>query len=213
MLIRDVMVRNPITVKQEMSVVDAKRVLQANKISSVPVMNKNDELVGIITRNDLLKIFPSEATTLDVYEIAGLLNKISVKDVMTKSVKTVSEDFTVEEAARLMADYDIGCLPVLNGNLLVGIVTVSKLFRAFINMFSTSTPGVRAIISMEDNRGTLANIASKIAAAGGNIISVVTYDSVIANQKKVTIKSTVSVEDFKRIASECNAEICDIRNV
>ena len=213
MLIRDVMVRNPITVKQEMSVVDAKRVLQANKISSVPVMDRNDELVGVITRNDLLKVFPSEATTLDVFEIAGLLTKIPVKDVMTKSVKTVTEDFTVEEAARLMADYDIGCLPVLSGNLLVGIVTVSKLFRAFINMFSTSTPGVRAVISLEDNRGELAVIASEIAKAGGNIVSVVTSDSDVAGQRKVTIKSTVSIDEFKRIAAECKAEVIDIRNV
>ena len=70
MLIRDVMVRNPVTINQDQNVLDAKRILDENKISSLPVLNKNDELAGIITRNDLLKVFPSQATTLDVYEIA-----------------------------------------------------------------------------------------------------------------------------------------------
>ncbi len=213
MLIKDVMVRNPVTVRQDVSVVEVKRVLEENKISSVPVMNKDDELVGVITRNDLLKVFPSQATTLDVFEIANLLNKISVKDVMTKSVKTAAEDFTVEEAARLMADYDIGCLPILDGNMLVGIVTVSNLFRCFIDMFNTKTPGVRATIIVDEKPGVLARISTEIASLGGNIVSVVTSGDSVPNRRRVTIKSTISSEQFTKIAENCGAEIEDIRNV
>ena len=213
MLIRDVMVRNPVTISQDANVLEAKRVLEEKKISSLPVLNKNDELCGIVTRNDLLKVFPSQATTLDVYEIANLLSKISVKEVMTKSVKTGSETLAVEEAARLMADYDIGCLPILDGTVLSGIVTVSNLFRCFIDMFNTKTPGVRAIIVVDEKPGVLARISAEIAALGGNIVSIVTSEASVSSRRKVTIKSTVTEEQFKKIALDCGAEIEDIRCV
>lgn len=213
MLIRDVMVRNPVTVSQDLNVLEAKRLLEENKISSLPVLDKNDELVGVLTRNDLLKVFPSQATTLDVYEIADLLTKIPVKDVMSKSVKTGSETLAVEEAARLMSDYDIGCLPIMEKNVLVGIVTINNLFRCFTDMFNTKTPGVRAVIIVDEKPGVLARISTEIASLGGNIVSIVTSAASISSRRKVTIKSTVTVDQFNKIAADCGAEIEDIRNV
>ena len=132
---------------------------------------------------------------------------------MSKSVKTGSETLAVEEAARLMADYDIGCLPILDGNVLVGIVTVSNLFRCFIDMFNTRMPGVRAIIVVDEKPGVLARISSEIASLGGNIVSIVTSEASEPNRRKVTIKATISTEQFEKIAKDCGATIEDIRVV
>ena len=151
MLVKDVMTKNPVTVQSDVSVLEAKELFTKNKISKLPVLNKNGELVGIITKNDLNRASPSDASTLDVYEMGYLLSKITVEKTMCKSVKTTTEDIPVEEAARLMADYGIGCLPVVSGKLVVGIVTSSDLFHCFVEMFSTvpARPSKGGIVDMK----------------------------------------------------------------
>ncbi|WP_461248996.1 CBS domain-containing protein, partial [Treponema sp. R6D11] len=101
--------------------------MDKEKISHIPVLNKSNEIVGLITRSDLLKAGPSPATSLDMYEISYLLSKLTVEKMMEKKVITVQENEVVEEAARIMVDNGIGCLPVLNGNLLTGIITDSDI--------------------------------------------------------------------------------------
>jgi len=117
MLVKDVMTKSPITITPETSVPEAKALMTKQKINKLPVVDKSGALVGIITKNDLLKAAPSDATTLDMFELSYLLNKLTVEKVMHKDVKTVVETETVEEAARLMADYGIGCLPVMKQDL------------------------------------------------------------------------------------------------
>ena len=123
MIIASVMTRNPLFVRPEMSVTEVKELMTKEKVGKLPVLDKNDNLVGIITKKDLVKAGPSAATTLDMYEISYLLSKMKVEKVMEKNVVTVRETEVVEEAARIMADKGITCLPVMKDNLLVGIIT------------------------------------------------------------------------------------------
>ncbi|MCL2479411.1 MAG: CBS domain-containing protein, partial [Treponema sp.] len=133
MLVSRVMTKNPIVVHAEMSINDVRSLMDREKIGHLPVLDKNNSLIGLVTREDLIKAGPSAATSLDMYEISYLLSRITVKDVMEKNVTTVQENEVVEEAARIMADRRIGCLPVMRGKLLVGIITDSDLFRVFVN--------------------------------------------------------------------------------
>jgi acetoin utilization protein AcuB len=214
MIVKDVMSRNPIYVAPETSLTEVKALMVKKNISKLPVVDKNDKLVGIITKNDLAKAGPSEATTLDMYEIGYLLSKLTVEKIMTRKVVTVSETEVVEEAARIMVDNQIGCLPVMKDDIMVGIVTESDLFHLFTDMFGARHNGVRVTLSTDDKPGQLANIAEKIAALKGNIVSVVTRESQNPGNRRITIKATgITINQMQAILAECNDSVEDIRVV
>ena len=213
MLVKDVMTKNPTTIESNASVMEAKVVMKRNNINKLPVVEKNGRLVGIITENDLQRAAPSEATTLDMYELTYLLSKLTVEKTMEKNVVTVQSSETVEAAAKIMADGEFGCLPVMEDKLLVGIITDGDLFRMFIEMFSTDTKGVRAIVTMSDASGTLSVFTQKVAEVKGKIITCVTTKAGDTEHRKVTVKATdISLEKFKAICESCG-EVEDIREI
>lgn len=214
MLVKDVMTENPVTIHGDASVLDAKELMAKKSVKKLPVVDKNGTLVGILTAADLAKASPSAATSLDVFELGYLLSKLSVEKTMVKSVKTTNSLQTVEEAARLMNDYGISCLPVVKDEILIGIVTESDLFATFIDMFNTRTPGVRIVAVVNEMPGELAKISSAIAEKNGNIVSFVTSEASDAAHKKITLKVTdVSETELKSALEICGAQIEDIRSV
>ena len=188
MIVSRAMTKNPVYVHPETSVTEARSLMDKANVSHLPVLDKNNILAGIVTREDLIKASPSEATTLDVYEIGYLLTKMKVLDIMIKKVITVDENEVVEEAARIMADKDIGCLPVMKGSLLAGIITDTDLFHVFVNAFGARHSGVRVTLNMGEHPGQLAKLSGAIAEKGGNIISLVTAEGDDLTNRLVTIK-------------------------
>jgi FOG: CBS domain len=136
------MTRNPITITPDTTVPEAQAIMRREKIQRLPVVEKNGKLVGIVTSLDLIHASPSPASSLDIYEMHYLLSKLKVEKVMTKNVITVIEDLPIEEAARIMADNQISGLPVMRGEVLVGIITESDLFRLFIELFGARHRGI-----------------------------------------------------------------------
>ena len=169
MLVRDRMSKNPVTTNLEASVPDALKVMQGSKVRQLPVLNDKAELVGIVSLVDLFRVSPSPATSLSVWEVDYLLDKISVEKVMTSDVITVAEDTAVEEAGRIMADNRISGLPVMRGDELVGIITESHLFNVLLELFGARTHGVRVMAKIEHHQGVLAKITGAIAGVGGQI--------------------------------------------
>ncbi len=175
MLVKERMSSNPISIAIDMTVTEAQALMKREKIHHLPVMAKDGSLAGIVTEKDLLYASPSPATTLSVYEIASLLSKLSVEKVMTRAVVSVTEDVPIEEAARIMADHNIGGLPVLRGKTLVGIITESDLFRIFIELFGARQKGVRLSMYVPEEKGVLARMTKAIFDAGGNILAMGTF--------------------------------------
>lgn len=212
MIVKNVMAKNPVCIAPDASVTDAKALMNKHKIGKLPVVDKANRLVGILTKNDLSKAGPSEATTLDMFEIGYLLSKLTVSKVMNKNVITVAENETVEECARIMVDNQIGCVPVMDGNVLVGIITESDLFNLFTDMFGARESGVRASLKMEDKPGAIANLAEEIARQNGNIISIVTRECQDKENRKVTVKVTgLSVPQFEEILNKIGIKAEDLR--
>ncbi|MBI5030655.1 MAG: CBS domain-containing protein [Chloroflexi bacterium] len=170
MLVRERMTPNPITVSPTTSVNDALRLMREKKIKRLPVLDNRGQLVGIVSEKDLLYASPSPATSLNVWEIHELLGKLVVEKVMTPRVITVAEDQPLEDAARMMDDGKIGGLPVMRGKTLVGIITESDLFKAFLQFLGGRRPGVRVTAYISNTKGTLAKIAQAIFDAGGDIV-------------------------------------------
>jgi len=171
MNVKDRMTKNPFTVKTTSSVSDARDIMKNEKVHRLPVVDDKGRLAGIVTEKDILNASPSPASTLDVWEISSLLTKLVVKDVMTKSVVTCPPDTPVEEAARLLSDHDIGGLPVVEGDVVVGIITESDLFEIFIELFAIRDKGLRMTALLPDVSGELANFAGAIRDAGGDILA------------------------------------------
>jgi acetoin utilization protein AcuB len=132
MLVRDWMTKEPLIATPKTSVEEAIRIMRQNRVRHLPVVKKDgDTIVGIVTQTDLLQASPSPATSLSVWEINFLLAKMQVRDAMTEKVIVVEEECPLEEAALVMAEHKIGCLPVVRGRRLVGIITETDLFNLF----------------------------------------------------------------------------------
>jgi len=136
LLVKDWMTSDVTTVEPETLMLEAHRLMRSKKIRRLPVVSQN-KIVGIITRSDVREAEPSQASSLNVWEINYLLNKLEVNDVMTKDVLTIQPDDTIKTAASLMNDIKIGALPVVNNHAeLVGIITESDILRVLIAWFN-----------------------------------------------------------------------------
>lgn len=171
MLVRDRMTKNPIITRPTASVPDALKVMQGSKVRQLPVMGEKSGLVGIVSLVDLFRASPSPATSLSVWEVGYLLEKIKVEDVMTREVITVSEDTAVEEAGRIMAENKISGLPVMRDGELVGIITESDLFNILLELFGAGQSGVRVTAKTPLVKGNLARLASAVADVGGQFVA------------------------------------------
>jgi acetoin utilization protein AcuB len=167
MLVKEVMTPNPVVIEPNMPVTRAQRIMKEDQVRHLPVLRKGEELVGLITRDALNRALPSELSTLSIWEINYHLANIKVRDVMVKKVLTVTEDVTVEDAARIMIENKVGSLPVMREGQLVGIVTDVDLLGALSNLMGWRQPGVRVTVQVPDERGWLAKVTTAIADAGG----------------------------------------------
>jgi len=212
MLVRDRMTRHPITVTEDTPVDKALHLMREEKVRRFPVLDKRGKLVGIVSEKDLLYASPSPATSLAIYEIPYLLSKIKMHDLMTKEVITVTEDTTLEEAARIMADNKIGGLPVVRDDKLVGIITETDLFKTFLELFGAREESVRLSMLVPKKKGTLAKIASKVAEMGGNFVALGTIMGEDPTNCQLTIKVTdLSKEALVSAMENLGLEILDAR--
>jgi acetoin utilization protein AcuB len=214
MLVKDWMSKEPLIVSPHTSVEKAIRTMRQNRVRHLPVVEEDGEtLVGIITQTDLLQASPSPATSLSVWEINFLLAKMEVRDAMTRKVIVVEEECPLEEAALVMAEHKIGCLPVVRGRRLVGIITETDLFNLFTEQLGARSAGVRLSLVIKDVKGEMARLAGRIAELGGNIIRLTTLPGRQQGQALVTVKvQDVSQEDLVSGLSDIALEILDARH-
>jgi CBS domain-containing protein len=131
MQVRDLMTAAPVTVPADMPVLEARQLMQAKRIRHLFVTSPEGKLQGIVTDRDIRLNLPSPATSLSVWELNYLLARLTVEQVMSRTLVTTWPEAELTDAARVMLDHKIGALPVLDGGRVVGIVTESDFVRAF----------------------------------------------------------------------------------
>lgn len=188
MQVKDRMTPNPVTATEDSSFQDALHMMKEKKICRLPVVDKHGRLVGLITNKDLFAASPSSATSLSVFEVHYLLSKMQIKSLMKKRLITVGDDCPLEEAARIMIDNDIGSLPVLKDNRMVGIITDADIFKSFVEILGGREPGLRLTLDVTEGKGALAAIANEIAREDGFIISLATFSGKDASDRIITVK-------------------------
>jgi acetoin utilization protein AcuB len=213
MLVYERMTHHPITVPPDMPIEDALRLMRSEKVRRFPVVDqKTKKVIGIVTEKDLLYASPSPVTSLSIHEIHYLLSKITVEQVMAKELVTVTEEETIEEAARRMVDHQVGALPVMRGEALVGIITETDLFKVFIELFAARAEGVRLTMLVPEKKGQLFVITQAIAELGGNVVSLGTFLGEDLTNRLVTIKvSDVGEEELVHKMEALGVRIVDAR--
>lgn len=209
MFVKDYMTPSPVTVSPDDLLGDALDLMKKHSIRRLPVVSRG-KIVGLVTEQDLMKASPSSATSLSVWEINYLFSKIRIKDMMTKEIFSINSDTILEEAALIMQKKQISTLPVLENNKLVGIITESDIFKAFIDVLGLNHPSLRVMLLVEDQVGVLKSISEVVDAAGINIVSTIVQRSSDNRVHLILRLATKDVEGVTRIFEKAGVEVSHI---
>ena len=189
MLVVNWMSTRLVGVDPEDSMSHAMRLLKENHIGRLPVI-KDGRLVGIVSDKDLKRAGASDATALEVHELAYLLSRVKVKDIMTPKPITTHMYDTIEEAALTMLESKISGLPVVDDSgAVVAMLTQSDIFRALISLTGVTRGGVQFALDLSDEAGSIKRAADVIRKYGGRMVSILTsYDRVAEGRRRVYIR-------------------------
>jgi acetoin utilization protein AcuB len=174
MYIEQIMTRNVDTVTEDMKLSQASHIMQQKGRRFMPVVDENNQLLGLLTHAEIIRAEPSAITTLSVGEVNYLMSKLRVANVMTKQVITCSPDTLVEQAGQKMRDKKVSCLPVVDNGQLTGIITGVDIMDFLLDITGCNLlESTRIALTLSDDRGTLGHLLDDITALGGYIATVV----------------------------------------
>jgi len=154
MFVSDWMTKKVYTVSPDDSITDTVKLMREKSIKHVPVL-KDEKLKGIISDRDIKEFSPSKATALDIYELHYLLAKTKVKEIMKVKIVTTASNAPIEQAAMIMYDRGIGCLPVMEDGRLTGIISDRDIYRALVDITGVRHAGDRICLTLEDRPGSI----------------------------------------------------------
>jgi acetoin utilization protein AcuB len=160
MLVRSRMTQEVHAVAPQHTIADALALTRTHRIRHLPVV-ENEKVVGIVTERDLRLAAPP-VWAVNGEEVRAALSSKKVGDVMGTHVITATPGTPIEEAAKLLYENRIGCVPVLENDRLVGILTESDLLRALVELFGAHHPFARLEIRMPNRAGELARVVRVI---------------------------------------------------
>ncbi len=163
-----------ITVTPDTPLVNARDLLRERNIKQLPVVDDQGNLVGILTDRDIKQAWASPATTLSIYELTYVLQKLTVESVMVKDLITITPDATIERAAKILHDRKIGSLPVVEDDKLVGIITSTDLMEVLLDGLGIREESGRLEVLVKDRIGVLAGVCNILREANISIVSMVT---------------------------------------
>lgn len=196
MLVGERMTSNPTMVTRQATVGQALELIEQHRVCHLPVVDEEENLVGIVSEKELLRARPDA----------------QVEQVMTAPVVTVTEYTALEEAARIMADHRISSLPVVRHGRVVGLITETDLFRIFLELLGAREHGVRLTMLVPEEKGMLATLTGEIARLGGNILALSTFLGEDPTNRLVTVKvADVPAGKLVAIMEALGMEIVDVR--
>jgi acetoin utilization protein AcuB len=215
MLVKDQMTPEPICGHPALPVAEAQTLMQENKIRHLPILDADKKLVGLITQRSLMQAVPDNLSQFSPFVVNYVLAKIQAQNVMVRDVVTIDPDTTIEEAARIMADKKIGCLPVMEGDQLVGIISDSDLFNIMVELLGARRAGVRMTVLQPDRAGEVARLTRAIDEKGGYISVFVTYPTADPETWASVVKVANIAGDLleETVADLPDTQIQDVREV
>jgi len=200
-----------ITVDKNDSLGSALRLMRENRIRRLPVVS-GGKLVGIVSDRDLKGALPSRATSLDVWELHGLIDRLKVADIMTKNVVTTTPDATIERVAQVMMEKKIEGIPVLDAKgSLVGIVTEGDVFRALAEVTGVGKKTTRISLLIPDKPGSIMEVADLVRARAGRIYSILSTKAKVPNgQRELVMRVILGAVGAAELKKELSARYGDV---
>ncbi|MBE9501957.1 MAG: CBS domain-containing protein [Dehalococcoidia bacterium] len=205
MHIRDIMTYNVVTVPSNTPVNHASEIMRTHRFERLPVVDKG-KLVGIVTKDRLLRAAPSSATSLSVWELTYLLSKMTVAEIMERDVITVTPDTSVESAVALAQEKRVGSLPVVEDDRVVGIVTTNDFFLKIFNvMLGVGEAGTRLTIRNCPTAEALTQICDVIHGHKADIVTMSYVRFPGRDEKDVVVHLDEGVDEARRIVEDLEA--------
>jgi len=210
---REKIQKNPVTISPEASFFEARNLIHEKGIRHLPVVDKNNAVVGIVTDRDIREAAPSDATLLSVQELNYLLGKLKVSSFMTPKAKliTITPDTLIEEAVQLMHDNKIGCLPVVERGKLYGIFTETDALDHLVDIFGFKQKGTRLTVALEDKPGSLLGILEVFKKHNLSVISIVTPSFLVEGKRITAIR--IRTEDYKDVVADLEKAGYDVLSI
>lgn len=134
MNVRDIMTADPITIKSTQSLRSALEIMEDHEIHHLPVISQGGHLVGVISDRDCRQALDSPYIERDRWQRQDLVRSLQIRTIMSAAPIIVEPYTSASESARLMLQHNIGCLPVMRSETLIGIITRSDILMAFMNI-------------------------------------------------------------------------------
>lgn len=160
MLVKEIMIKKVISITKKDTLQKAYQLMKEYSIRHLPVVEKGN-LIGIVSDRDLRRAL-----------IPSLIDKINISEIMVKSPITVTPQTDIEEAAKLLCIHKIGCLPVVAGKKLVGIISETDLLSVLVKILGLIRSSVRVDVVLGDSPKAFVEVTRIIKENKGDIISV-----------------------------------------
>jgi len=199
MLVRDIMKSPVISIPPETPLGEAYRLMQERGIRHLTVLTEN-RLAGVVTDRDLRlatsALSPEPFTPED-----------RVSEVMRRYPVTAELEDPVEDAARVMRESKIGCLPVLKDGALVGILTGPDLLDAIMRMTGVDEPSGRLEVTLADSPGELARLTSFLSHRDLKILSILSYPDAAGFARTVLRVGSIETRALARDLRKADFEV------
>lgn len=182
------MTKDPVTVKIDQSVAEVQACFQEHSIRRIPVVDDAGQLVGIISREDIYNVMPSVVDGSSVGSQSFFAEATKVSEIMTPHPMFVEPMTTLERVAKRMRKHKIGGMPVLENGRLVGIITESDIFQAFMETLGINQEGARIEMIVSRKTKDLYNIFDIFKRYNVSIQAIVILNDYGKGQRLLTIK-------------------------
>ena len=193
------MSKDLITANAEDSLSTIAELMRKHRIRRVPIVSKDDaeKLLGIVSHTDVMHTFPLDGAA-DSAPSEVVLNR-RASDVMTENPLATVPDAPIELAAQLMRDHKIGALPVLYDGRLLGLITESDIFQAFVSMMHPAKASVRITFEIREGENVfplIAKIAEQRGLQVNTFVSVRQHDRPLGMVQVTGPKIEEAIDDF-----------------
>jgi acetoin utilization protein AcuB len=174
MYVEQIMSREVDTATEDMKISHVSRLMKEKGRRYLPVVDKDQCLIGMFGRKQLLQAEPSAITTLSVGEVNYLTSKLTVGQLMKRDPLSCTPGTLIETAGRMIRERKVACLPVVEEGRVIGIVSETDILDFFLDITgSTLTNTTRIAVQVPHRVRELANFLNAISDGGGRIASVV----------------------------------------
>ncbi|WP_445478113.1 acetoin utilization AcuB family protein [Lysinibacillus irui] len=200
MIVEEIMNDEPYTLAPTNTVQEALKLMREKKVRHLPVIDEERHVLGVITERDIKEVLPSSLQD----EPNSPVFKAKVEDIMVKDPLTGHPLDFVEEIALTFYESKIGCLPIVTGGKLVGIVTTTDLLYTYIELTGATEPGSKIEIRVSDTPGVLFEITKIFHRHHANVQSVLVYPDSENTQNKIlsvrvkTLNPLAMIEELRK---------------